>query len=245
MDPRAMEPFGCALLAYHNGRKDATILVRRDDGMEVPMPAGAFFRNEGQFSDAERLALKRCQGHVLDVGAGTGAFALALEKRGCAVTALDICPEAVDLMRRRGVKDIVCTDILTYRCGSFDTVMLLGHGIGMVESLDGLARFFQHARTWLGVEGFLILDSLDVRVTLDPVNLAYHEVNRAAGRYIGEIRMRFEFEGTTGPYFGWLQVDPETLAHYAEAAGWHCEVIHHDKTGEYLAELRRTEDRGG
>ena len=245
MNPHAMEPFGCALLAYHDGRKDATILVRRDDGIAVPMPAAAFFRAEGQFHDAERLALERCQGRVLDVGAGTGAFALALEKRGHAVTALDICPQAVDLMRRRGVKDVVCADILTYHCGPFDTVMLLGHGIGMVESLDGLDRFLHCARTLVGVDGLLILDSLDVQATLDPGNLAYHERSKASGRYIGEIRMRFEFEETAGPYFGWLQVDAETLAHHADAAGWLCEVIHHDSSGEYLAELRRKKDRGG
>ncbi|MCL5266811.1 MAG: hypothetical protein M1469_01760 [Bacteroidetes bacterium] len=57
----------------------------------------------------------------------------------------------------------------------------------MTETIDGLDRFLAHAHVLLSDEGQLLLDSLDVRITDDPVNFAYHEANRIAGRYIGEI----------------------------------------------------------
>jgi hypothetical protein len=81
------------------------------------------------------------------------------------------------------------------------------------------------------------LDSLDVRVTDDPSNLAYQRANQQAGRYIGEIRMQFEYQGHKGPYCGWLHIDSVTLKEHAANAGWKCEVITEDENGNYLAQL--------
>jgi hypothetical protein len=76
-----------------------------------------------------------------------------------------------------------------------------------------------------------------VRRTDDPGHLTYHEANRRAGRYIGQNRLQFEYRGTTGPYCGWLHVDPETLAEWAAQGGWECEPILVEESGDYLARL--------
>lgn len=55
----------------------------------------------------ERTALELCRragGAVLDVGAGGGSHCLALAELGVAAEAVDVCPQAVEVMRRRGVK---------------------------------------------------------------------------------------------------------------------------------------------
>lgn len=85
----------------------------------------------------------------------------------------------------------------------------------------------------------MLLDSLDARITDNPSDLAYHEANRQAGRYIGEIRMRFEFQAKKGLYCGWLHVDAETLKEHAELAGWRCEVVHREESGNHLARLTK------
>lgn len=108
----------------------------------------------------------------------------------------------------------------------------------MVETIDGLDRFLAHAHGLLTKHGQLLLDSMDVRITDKPSDLAYHEANRRAGRYIGEIRMQFEFRGATGLECGWLHLDAETLNAHAEAAGWQCEVVHQQQNGEYLSRLK-------
>ena len=140
-------------------------------------------------------------------------------------------------MERRGVRNALCTDVFDFRGGPFDTVLMMGHGIGMVESLEGLARFLNHAKRLVPVNGKVLLDSLDVRVAANEADLAYHQANRDVGRYIGEIRMRFEFGELTGPYCGWLHVDPGTLEEHAAAAGWQCDVVHQEKDGNYLSRL--------
>jgi hypothetical protein len=46
-----------------------------------------------------------------------------------------------------------------------------------------------------------------------------------------------EFQGSPGPYFGWLHVDPETLADHAERSGWICKTLLKQSTGDHLARL--------
>ncbi len=237
MDSDAMVPFGRALKAYHDGRTDAAVIMRREDGFEVPMPVEAFFQGEANFTIFEANAVQLCRGTVLDIGAGTGKLSLAVQKHGCAVTAIDISPEAVDVMRKRGLTNVSCVDAFAYHGGPFDTILLMGHGIGMVESLSGLGAFLAHVRTLIAGDGQLILDSLDVRRTRDPRHLAYHEMKRRAGAYEGEIRVQLAFEEMTGPFCGWLQVDPDLLKRYSETGGWRCSVLMANDGGEYLAKL--------
>ena len=234
-----MEQFGKALRAFSRGEQGAVLNIRRDDGLVSPLPVGHFFRDQRQFTRLETTALALCRGTILDVGAGAGEHALLLRGQGRAVTPIDISPQAVAIMKRRGLRDARCVDVFDFRGGTFDTILLLGHSIGMVGTLEGLERFIAHARDLVAPDGQILLDSLDVRATDAPENLAYHEANRRAGRYIGEIRMCFEFRDESGPLFGWLQVDAETLALRAEGAGWKCEVVHAEGGGEYLARLTR------
>jgi SAM-dependent methyltransferase len=232
-----MTPHGLALLAYYRGDSEAEVLIRRDDGLEVALPVSVFFRSPAEFWPIETMALEHCRGHVLDIGAGSGLHSLALQAEGRRVTALDITPEATRIMTRRGVEDVRCADILEFAGGPFDTLLMLGHGIGIVGDPPGLRRFLLHARRLIQADGQLLADSLDVRRTDEEKHLAYHEANREAGRYVGETRVQFEYEGYVGPYCGWVHVDPVTLAQHAARAGWECEILLEEGSGEYLARL--------
>jgi SAM-dependent methyltransferase len=237
MDAKAMGPYGAALRSYFAGNTGAALILHLDDGREVQLPASHFFRGPSAFTPIEEAAMAFCSDPVLDVGAGTGLHSLVLQQKGLRVTAIDISPEAVEIMANRGVQDVHCADLFEYQGGPFGTVLMMGHGIGMVETLAGLDRLLAHARGWLSGAGQLLLDSLDVRVTDDPSNLAYLEANRRGGRYIGEVRMHLAYQGQKGPPYGWLQVDPETLKQHAAKAGWNCEVLLTGSSGDYLARL--------
>lgn len=234
-----MDPLGSALLAYLEGDLDAAVIIRRDDGLEDTLPVGHFFRRPSQFTRIEQAAIDLCAGHVLDAGAGSGLHSLALQERNLPVTAVDISPRAVAVMTRRGVKDVHCADVFDFHGGPFDTILLMGHGIGVVETIAGLDRFLAHLRGLLSERGQVLLDSQDVRLTDNPRHLAYHEANRQAGRYAGEIRLQVGFQGNLGPPCGWLHVDAETLGQRAESAAWRCEVVLQEQGGHYLAKLTR------
>lgn len=233
-----MEPQGLALMACFEGDRDAQLDIHRDDDFHDPMPVSHFFREPAEWDEIESAAVGLCCGWILDVGGGTGIHSLVLQESGRKVTAIDINPLAVTIMGRRGVVDARCADVFEFSEGPFDTLLLLGHGIGMVETIAGLDRFLDVAHDLTAEGGQILLDSADVRLTDNPAHLAYHEANRRAGRYVGEIRLRLGFRGRYGPICGWLHVDPETLASHAESAGWSCEVISQTEYGHFLARLK-------
>ena len=232
-----MQPFGAALAAFEEGDAGAELLMHRDDGFSVAIPVSHFFRPVPEEGGLEAVALDRCTGRVLDCGAGTGRHAFVLQERGLEVTAIDVCREAVEVMSRRGVRDARRADALSFEGGPFDTLLLLGHSIGMVETIAGLDAFLGRLPRLVAPRGQVLLDSVDVRATDDPAHLAYHEANRRAARYVGEIRVALEFRGVRGPPYGWLQVDGETLSAHAERVGWTCEVLAAGEGGERLFRL--------
>jgi SAM-dependent methyltransferase len=237
MDEKSMDPYGEALLDFYKGDLSAKVVVHRDDGWAEPLPVSVFFRTPPEFSPLEQTASNLCRGYVLDVGAGTGCHSLALQERGLKVMAIDISPQAVEIMSKRGIAETRRIDVYEFSGGCFDTLLLMLHGIGMVETISGLDRFLHHAHKLVAPGGQIVFDSLDVRRTADPRHLGFQEANRQAGRYFGEIRMQFEYKGRTGPLFGWLHVDPETLADHAGKAGWECRVVSREENGNYLAQL--------
>jgi SAM-dependent methyltransferase len=237
MHSQSMEPFGLALMDFFHGDTSAKAVSHRDDGQTEDLPLDVFFREPSAFSALERAAIDCCRGHVLDVGAGAGCHSLVLQARGLPVCAIDISPQAVEIMLKRGVQEVQCADIFTFRGGPFDTILMMMHGIGITGTLSGLDRFLDHAHRLLKPDGQILFDSLDVRYTENPLHLAYQRANRQAGRYFGEFRLQFEYRGKKGSPFSWLNVDPETLTEHAARANWSCEIIRQEENGDYLARL--------
>jgi SAM-dependent methyltransferase len=227
-------PHGLALRDFLAGYLDAEVIVRAEDGEEERTPARVFFRGPGQFSALDEAALDLCRGRVLDVGAGAGCHSLVVQARGLAVTALDVSPEAVEVMRRRGVREVCCGDVFTFTGGRFDTLLILMNGIGLVGTLDGLDRFLRELPRLLADGGQILLDSFDPGPP-DP--------ERPHG-YVGEMRFQLEYQGIHGAFYDFLFLDFETLRRHAGGAGWRCETIWQEDEGHYLARLTRGETMG-
>lgn len=239
MNSEAMQAYGLALVDYLKGNKEAVITVCRDDGFQSELPARVFLRPPEEFSAIERKAIELCRGAILDVGAGGGSISLFLQSKRARIKAIDICPELVGIMRWRGVENVEQADIFQLDNAQFDTILLLGNGIGMVETINGLESFLNKAAGLLKPGGQLIFDSLDVRKTDIREHLKYQKANKKAGRYFGEIRMQFRYGDKESPFFGWLQVDADTLQEYAVKTGWACKIVLEQDDGEYLAQLTR------
>ncbi len=238
MDRKPWRPHGLALLDFFQGKTSAAVVVHDQDGETEVVPARVFFRERGEFSALEEAALDLCRGRVLDVGAGAGCHSLVLQERRLSVCAIDVAPEAVEVMRERGVRDVRCADVFGFQAEAFDTLLMLMNGIGVVGSLAGLQRFLRYVKRLVKPEGRILLDSYDPGSDASEGGIG-GTGGRGAGRYIGEMRFQLEYEGRRGPTVEWLFVDFETLADRAAREGWFAEIIWQEEEGHYLARLTR------
>ncbi len=236
MNPEAMKLHGIALLDYYNGDLDAVTILQRDDGYASELPVKEFFRDVREFS-LDKTALDLCYGHVLDIGAGSGIHSLFLQERGFKVTAIDVSLEAVQVMRSRGIADVRLADIMSLKEGQFDTILMMGNGIGVVENIDGLDQYLKNLSGLLVHGGQVLLTSVDIRFPDDAEYAEYQRQNLEAERYIGELRLKVVYKGIEGPEFGWLHVDPDTLADHASLEKFNCEIVERLGSDRYLARL--------
>ena len=232
-------PLRAALTAFHDRGEDVAVTVRNDFGQTEEILGSFFFRTEKAFEDWESIALGRCGPRVLDIGAGVGAHALVLQARGHEVTALDRIPEAVRIMRERGVEDAREGTVFEVPSDKvYDTVLLLMNGSMITETLSGLDRLLGAAAKVLEPGGALILDSTDLRDDMDA------EGDDDDG-YIGELQYQLSVGEHVGDVFPQLFVDPDTLDTRARLAGWDMEVIWRGSDGRYLALMSVTDDAAG
>ncbi|MBE7369896.1 class I SAM-dependent methyltransferase [Ramlibacter pallidus] len=229
----AYHPHGAAVFDCFRGERGA-LLVCHQDGERDDVPAAFWLRET--MDPLEEKALALCRGRVLDAGAGAGLHTLALQRRGFDVTAIDVAPECVTVMRERGVARAEAADVLSYAGGPFDTILCLCNGLDKVGRLASLPHFLDRMRRLLAPGGALLADSFDVRVGASGSRRDALLRKQEEGRYFGETDMRFEYKGLRGAPFPVLQVDFETLSRVAGMRGWECERV--DGTGgHYLARL--------
>lgn len=142
------------MAAFHDRGEDHTVTVRTDFGPGEEIRPSTFFRGEDAFEEWESIALRHCGPRVLDIGAGVGAHALVLQARGHEVTALDLIPEAVRIMRERGVEDARTGTLFELPPAKvYDTVILLMNGSMIAETLSGLDRLLSAAAAVLDPGG--------------------------------------------------------------------------------------------
>ncbi|GAA4316348.1 class I SAM-dependent methyltransferase [Mucilaginibacter gynuensis] len=214
---------------YHKLSKHK-LWIHNQYGPKEEMPVSTYFRKEDDLPDLEWHALNECRGKTLDIGAGAGSHSLELQNRGMDITALDISPLAVEVMRKRGLQQAIEADIFTYTGPKYDTLLLLMNGIGLTGSLENLANFLQYAKTLLAPGGQLLFDSSDI---------AYlYEGNPPQDRYYGEIKYQYEYKGKKTDWFNWLYVDEHTLTDVAKKTGWSTDILVDDEYGQYLARLQ-------
>ena len=218
--------------------------VRNDFGPTEEIHPSFFFRKEEAFEEWESIALRQCGPRVLDIGAGAGAHALVLQARGHEVTALDLIPEAVRIMRERGVEDVREGTLFELPAANlYDTVILLMNGSMITETLSGLDRLLAAAAKVLEPRGALILDSTDLRdVGATDVDTDGDDGFEDDDRYIGELHYQLSVGEHVGDIFPQLFVDPDTLDTRARLAGWNTEVIWSGPGGRYLARLMSVTD---
>jgi len=233
---RHPDSLGLAYQSFYEGNADAffTLYSKMFDPDDIPV--SYFFRTFSEMPPLEQRALKECKGSILDVGAGSGTHSLILQKTN-QVTALDISPLSVEVMKNRGVHNVVCQDFFSYSEKKFDTILLLMNGIGLIESINNFPRFFNHISTLLNPHGQILIDSSDLRYLFEQEDGSF--LIPLEETYYGEVDFQVAFEHYISDSFSWVYVDFETLAEAATTAGFTCELVAEGEHYDFLARIQK------
>jgi SAM-dependent methyltransferase len=215
--------YGQLLLAALEG-DPAPEIVEREDGFINASVFGpkAYFAPFRRWPAHHRRAMRFCRGRVLDVGCGAGRVCLHLQERGLDVIGIDPSPGAVEVCRRRGVRDVrsIGIDDVDASLGVLDTVVMLGNNFGVFGSRDNARRLLLRLHGLTSDRGRIVAESRDVGRTEDPVHLRYQHWNRERGRLPGQIRIRIRFRDHASPWFDYVMVSPAELEQILDATGW-------------------------
>jgi SAM-dependent methyltransferase len=239
------DAFGRLLLDHLAGEAGRPIL-ERDDGYAGPaLSAGVFFAEHREWPAEEQHVFELVRGRVLDVGSGAGRHSLEAQRRGLGVVAIDVSPGALEVCRRRGVRDARHLPLAAVdsSLGTFDTVLMMCGNFGLVGNARDAVRTLRTLHGMTTPTARIVLDSVDPHQDTDPADLAYQERNRARGRLPGQVTIRLRYHGYATPWFELLNVSPAELEDVLAATGWHLAHLLEGEPPDYYAVLEK--NRGG
>lgn len=232
------EPLAAALRDHHRTGRPRRVRTHRADGVSFTIETEEYFTLDGALADLDGLSLDRCRGRVLDVGAGAGRHALALQERGFDVVAIDLSPICVALCQERGVRDARVFDVMTLDSGKplgyFDTIFFGMQTIGVAGGVASLGRLLTRLQNCLTATGEIIADSSALREAWEG-----DEADSSPSR--GEIVLSMRYRGWRGEYFPWVYLAEADLADVARCAGLEMKTLGSVDSGEYLATLQKGE----
>lgn len=235
--PKDKDPMGAAIAEYHRTGRAGTLRVFSSQFDEDEIPVEQLFRTLDEMPAIEQRALAMARGKVLDVGAGSGCHALALQEMGKVVTAIDISELSVEVMRQRGVEDARAIDLYDeHFVERYDTILLLMNGSGIIGNIAGIECFFYRMKQLLRPGGCIYMDSSDLKYLFEEEDGSY--LIDVAGDYYGMVDFRMQYKQVKGEAFDWLYIDFDTLAYYAEQYGFCAELVCQGEHYDYLASLK-------
>ncbi len=197
---------------------------RADDDV---MDTGLFFSRFPNFHRVESIAVNRCAGRVLDLGAGAGRHSLELQHRGLATLAVDSDALLCSLMQKRGVKNTLCTTWQELETDEkFDTVLVLMNGAGLCGRKTDFPAFAAKLKTLLAPRGKLLMDSSSVDYLPPP----------EPGIEPQEVRFHFSYQKEQDEPFFWYFAELPYLLEALPRAGLDAKCVYRHDDGRFLME---------
>ena len=230
------DPMGRAIYEYHKFGKAEDVVVHSSMFDDDVIPIETLFRSLVEMPAIERVALEAAYGDILDVGAGSGCHSLALKGLGKRSVAVDISPLSVQVMKERGLDARLVNFYDPSFTETFDTILMLMNGSGIIGKLENMGAFFSKMKQLLNPGGCIYMDSSDLRYLFEDEDGSFL-VDLAAG-YYGEIDFQMQYKQVKGEPFDWLYVDVQTLSYYAQENGFKAELVQEGEHYDYLACLK-------
>lgn len=226
--------FGKALLDYYNGNYTEDIITSTNISEEDILPLPYLFRSFSEMPLIEQQALKLSRGKILDVGCGSGCHSLYLQQKHLHVKAIDISKGAIEVAKKRGVKNAEVLPLLE-ETETFDTILLLMNGTGIFKELQQVATYLSHLKTLLNPNGQILIDSSDIKYMYqDEDGGFWQDLNTT---YYGELDYYLSYKNEKELPLKWLYLDFKTLSIACASVGLKCQMLTEGEHFDYLAKI--------
>ena len=227
--------FGQALLDYQNSNYKEDIITSTSISDDDVLPIPYLFRSYKKMPKLEQKALDLAFGKVLDVGCGAGSHSLYLQnKKALDVKAIDISIGAIEVCKKRGIKNAEVLDVLK-ETTQFDTILLLMNGTGVFQELKYVTKYLVHLKSLLKPDGQILIDSSDI--------IYMYEDNKGKNSFIenpnyyGELEYYVSYKGKKEKPFKMLYLDFKLLKNACFALGLKCKMLTEGEHYDYLAKI--------
>jgi SAM-dependent methyltransferase len=216
-------------------RRTGHEIVERDDGF-LGVPTMDYLAPVRRWLRVERGAIRSVTGRVLDGGCGVGRVALELQARGREVVAIDPSAGAVDVARRRGVRDVrqMRLEDVDESLGHFGTVVMYANNFGLFGGRRNGRRLLRSLRP---LADRIVAASNDPFASQDPVHLAYLERNHRRHGMPGQLRIRIRYRDLVDPWFDDLLASSTEIEELVDGMGWRITRLIRDEGPQYVVVL--------
>ena len=227
--------FGQALLDYQNSNYKEDIITSTSISDDDVLPIPYLFRSYKKMPKLEQKALDLAFGKVLDVGCGAGSHSLYLQnEKGLDVKAIDISIGAVEVCKKRGIKNAEVLDVLK-ETTQFDTILLLMNGTGVFQELNQVTKYLSHLKSLLKTNGQILIDSSDIIYMYEDEDGGY--LFNENGNYYGELEYFVNYKDEKEEPFKMLYLDFRLLKNACFALGLKCKMLAEGEHYDYLAKI--------
>ena len=228
------DPIGQAILEYAKTGINKDIVVKSDICDDDVIPSEYLFRSYDEMPAIEQVALKRCKGKIIDVGAAAGIHASYLKEHDLDVHCIDISKKSVEHLKAIG-HSAECINFFDVEDQKYDTVLMLMNGLGIAGSLSKLELLLLKAKSLLTENGKIIADSSDIKYLYqDEDGAMWLDLN---AEYYGNFNFQMIYGEHTSDWFEWLYVDYDKLATAANNVGLAIAKIY-EENDSYLVEMK-------
>ncbi len=213
---------GWAIYDCFCGKGGYEVIERSDGYIDVSGGPEVYLSKYEDWSEHEKIAMGYVVGRVLDVGCGAGRHLLYLQEQGFECVGVDISPKALEVCKKRGLRDVRLMSItqLTSSVGIFDTILMMGNNFGLFGNTKRAKWLLRRFHRITAGRARIIAESTDPYATELPEHLEYHSINRRRGRMGGQLRIRVRYKKYKTPWFDYLIVSKEEMRSILEGTGW-------------------------
>jgi len=237
---RVRDIFGIMYSDFLSKKHNASYIIRREDGFATKDNlVSRYFQGYNKWSNVSKAVLRAVKGRILDLGAGAGRHALHYQKEGFEVYAVDDSPLAVEVMKKRGISNVLVGDItrlaeLNFQEGFFNTVLLMFNNFGLGGDTPTIIEYLREFYRITNNKAKIITVGINPDISNEPDHVEYNRslMQRDCS---GSIKLRVEYKGMIGMWYTLYMISPKKMAEIILRAGWKVERFVRPESSKYGA----------